>query len=106
MIQIADDYFLDRRYDLGSLPDHSQAQPDCIEPTLGDDCRPKVLIFPTNAVCNSFYRELRNPNFPNRYSGYLERGGFYDAKKVQLEGMASVTSRSTGSVVKLHVFVS
>ena len=35
MIQIADNYFLDRR--------------------------PKVLVFPTNAVCASFYRELRNP---------------------------------------------
>lgn len=42
MIQIADNYFLDRR--------------------------PKVLIFPTTAVCNSFYRELRNPRFPNRYA--------------------------------------
>ncbi|KAL1523659.1 hypothetical protein AB1Y20_018594 [Prymnesium parvum] len=55
MIQIADNYFFDRR--------------------------PKILIFPTNAVCNSFYRELRNPRFPNRYSEYLKRGEFGDARK-------------------------
>ena len=30
------------------------------------DRRPKILVFPTNAVCTSFYRELRNPHFPNR----------------------------------------
>ena len=62
MIQIADNYFKDRR--------------------------PKVLIFPTNAVCNSFYRELRNPNFPNRYDAYLERGNFPDARKaLELTGI-------------------
>ena len=62
MIQIADNYFRDRR--------------------------PKVLVFPTNAVCASFYRELRNPHFPNRYADYLERGGFRDAKKaLELSGI-------------------
>jgi len=62
MIRIADDYFSDRR--------------------------PKVLIFPTNAVCNSFYRELRNPHFPNRYAAYLRRGGFTDARKaLELSGI-------------------
>lgn len=62
MIRIADDYFSDRR--------------------------PKVLIFPTNAVCNSFYRELRNPHFPNRYASYLQRGGFGDARKaLELSGI-------------------
>lgn len=62
MIQIVDNYYLDRR--------------------------PKVLIFPTNAVCNSFYRELRNPMFPNRYADYLARGGFHDAKKaLELTGI-------------------
>ena len=62
MIQVADNYFLDRR--------------------------PKVLIFPTNAVCNSFYRELHNPNFPNRYQAYLKRGGFVDSKKaLELSGI-------------------
>jgi len=47
--QIADNYFLDRR--------------------------PKVLIFPTTAVCNSFYRELRNPRFPNRYADSMHVRG-------------------------------
>ena len=53
-----------------------------------NDRRPKVLIFPTNAVCTSFYRELRNPLFPNRYAEYLERGRFADAKKaLELTGI-------------------
>ena len=48
----------------------------------------QVLIFPTTAVCNSFYRELRNPRFPNRYADYLERGDFRDAKKaLELTGI-------------------
>ena len=47
-----------------------------------------MLIFPTNAVCNSFYRELSNPNFPNRYQDYLQRGGFHDSKKaLELTGI-------------------
>ena len=36
------------------------------------DKRPKLLIFPTTAVCKNFYREVRNPAFPNRYAAYLE----------------------------------
>ena len=31
----------------------------------------QVLIFPTTAVCNSFYRELTMEHFPNRYAAYL-----------------------------------
>ena len=47
-----------------------------------------MLVFPTNAVCASFYRELRNPHFPNRYAAYLETGGFGDAKKaLELSGI-------------------
>ena len=39
-------------------------------------------------VCSSFYRELRNPHFPNRYADYLKRGGFTDAKKaLELTGI-------------------
>ena len=45
MLQIADNYFLDRR--------------------------PKIVIFPVTAVADNFYRELRNPHFPNRYNSYL-----------------------------------
>ena len=47
MIQLANNYFLDRR--------------------------PKLLIFPTPSVCANFYRELRDPKFPNRYASYLRR---------------------------------
>jgi len=36
------------------------------------DKRPKLLIFPTTAVCKNFYREVRNPAFPNRYAAYLD----------------------------------
>ena len=31
-----------------------------------------MLIFPTTAVCNSFYRELMMEHFPNRYAKYLD----------------------------------
>jgi hypothetical protein len=31
------------------------------------DRRPKLVLFPSTAVCRNFYRELRNPHFPNRY---------------------------------------
>ena len=33
----------------------------------------QVLIFPTPSVCANFYRELRDPKWPNRYSDYLQR---------------------------------
>ena len=62
MIQICDSYFLDRR--------------------------PKICIFPTTAVCNSFYRELRMERFPNRYSRYLDATGLSDARKgLELQGI-------------------
>jgi len=32
-----------------------------------NDLRPKILIFPTAAVCRNFYSELREAKFPNRY---------------------------------------
>ena len=52
------------------------------------DRRPKILVFPTNAVCTSFYREMRNPHFPNRYADYLTRGDFGDSKKaLELTGI-------------------
>ena len=39
-------------------------------------------------MCNSFYRELRNPAFPNRYADYLQSGGFQDSKKaLELTGI-------------------
>ena len=46
ILQVADNFFLDRR--------------------------PKILLFPTQAVSKNFYRELRNPRFPNRYAQYLD----------------------------------
>ena len=46
MVQIANNYFHDRR--------------------------PKILLFPTVAICRNFYRELRDPRFPNRYAQYLD----------------------------------
>ena len=62
MIQVCDNFFLDRR--------------------------PKILLFPTNAVCESFYRELRSSKLPNRYADYLERGGFADARRgLELPGV-------------------
>ena len=33
-----------------------------------------MAIFPTNAVCANFYKELKDPRFPNRYAAYLESG--------------------------------
>jgi hypothetical protein len=47
MIQIADNFFRDRR--------------------------PKILLFPTQAVAKNFYRELRSPRFPNRFNSFAER---------------------------------
>ena len=53
MIRIADNYFKDKR--------------------------PKILLFPSPAVCSNFYMELLNPNFPNQYADYLQREGKMNA---------------------------
>ena len=37
-----------------------------------DDKRPKVLIFPTNAVCANFYNEICGGKFPNRFASYVK----------------------------------
>ena len=37
------------------------------------DKRPKLLVFPTPAVCTNFYTELLNAKFPNRYAEYVQR---------------------------------
>ena len=59
MIRIADSYFSDRR--------------------------PKILLFPTPAVCSNFYMELLNPRFPNRYAEYLQREDKLDEVRKGLE---------------------
>ena len=59
MIQIANSYFLDRR--------------------------PKIVIFPTSAVCASFYRELRHERFPNRYADYMRMLGDEQPARKSLE---------------------
>ena len=59
-------------------------------------------------VCSSFYRELRNPHFPNRYADYLKRGGFTDAKKaleltgILRNGMRASKERSKPLVTTSH----
>ena len=60
------------------------------------DKRPKIVIFPTSAVCNNFYRELRKAELPNRYSTYLDKvglpqrfatGGSPTKKALELQGI-------------------
>ena len=91
MIQIADNYFLDRRPKVTDVADATDVMVDTTSSTGAPICASsaaQVLIFPTNAVCNSFYRELSNPHFPNRYHDYLQRGGFHDSKKaLELTGI-------------------
>ena len=59
MIRIADNYFNDRR--------------------------PKILLFPSPAVCSNFYMELLSHRFPNRYADYLQREGKLDDVRNNLE---------------------
>jgi hypothetical protein len=59
MIRVADNYFKDKR--------------------------PKVLLFPSPAVCSNFYMELLNHNFPNQYADYLQREGKLDDVRSSLE---------------------
>ena len=33
-----------------------------------------MAIFPTAAVCQNFYKELKDPRFPNRFASYLDHG--------------------------------
>jgi hypothetical protein len=50
-----------------------------------NDKRPKVLLFPSPAVCSNFYMELLNHRFPNRYAEYLQREKKLDAVRSGLE---------------------
>ena len=59
MIRIADNYFKDKR--------------------------PKILLFPSPAVCSNFYMELLNHRFPNRYADFLQREGKLDEVRSNLE---------------------
>ena len=59
MIRVADNYFKDKR--------------------------PKVLLFPSPAVCSNFYMELLNHRFPNKYADYLQREGKLDDVRSSLE---------------------
>ena len=67
MVQIANNYFLDRR--------------------------PKLLIFPTAAVCANFYRELRDDKFPNRYARYLDR--LEDAQRTSYRRAAQADAKKS-----------
>ncbi len=52
------------------------------------DKRPKILLFPNKTVCDNFYRELREPKFPNRYANYLDAISEPDARKgLELHGL-------------------
>lgn len=50
-----------------------------------NDKRPKLLLFPSAAVCSNFYMELLNPRFPNRYADFLQREGKLGEVRKNLE---------------------
>jgi hypothetical protein len=49
------------------------------------DRRPKILLFPTPAVCSNFQQELLDPKFPNRYAHYLHAEGKLGSVRKGLE---------------------
>lgn len=49
------------------------------------DKRPKIMLFPSPAVCSNFYMELLNPRFPNRYAEFLQREDKLDDVRSSLE---------------------